>query len=181
MTEATKLPIKTETETKESAPPAKPREWRPFESLRREVDRLFDEFDTSAWRYPFGGSAFDVEPLWRRGLPRAALPAIDIAKKDGGYEITAEVPGMDESNIEVKVAGGALTIKGEKKEETEKKEKDFYLSERRYGAFERTFRVPEGVDADKIEASFKKGVLKITLPKSAEAAKNEKKIAIKAA
>jgi HSP20 family protein len=95
--------------------------------------------------------------------------------------VTAELPGMDEKSIEVKVAGGALTIKGEKQEEKEEKKKDYYLHERRFGSFERAFRIPEGVDADKIEASFKKGVLTVSLPKTAEAQKAEKKITVKAA
>ena len=90
--------------------------------------------------------------------------------------MTAELPGMDEKNIEVKVADGVLTIKGEKREETEKKEKDYYLQERRFGSFERRFEVPESVEADKIEASFKKGVLTLTLPKKVEAQKPAKKI-----
>ena len=88
---------------------------------------------------------------------------------------------MDEKNIEVSVANGALTIRGEKQEEKEEKEKDYYLRERSYGSFERCFRVPEGVDANKIEANFKKGVLTVTLPKTVEAQQPEKKIAIKAA
>jgi HSP20 family protein len=81
----------------------------------------------------------------------------------------------------VKFADGLLTIKGEKREEKEEKKKDFYLSERRFGSFQRSFQVPEGVDADKIVASFKDGVLTVTLPKSPEAQKKEKKIAIKKA
>jgi HSP20 family protein len=80
----------------------------------------------------------------------------------------------------VKLSKGSLTIKGEKKEEKEEKKKDFYLQERRFGSFERTFGVPEGVDADKIEATFKKGVLTIMLPKKPEAQKPEKKINVKA-
>ena len=88
---------------------------------------------------------------------------------------------MDEKNVEVNVANGGITIKGEKKEETEEKKKDYYVSERRYGSFDRYFDLPEGVDADKIEANFKNGVLKVTLPKTAEAQKPAKKISIKAA
>jgi HSP20 family protein len=88
---------------------------------------------------------------------------------------------MDEKNIEVKVVDGGLTIKGEKKDEREEKKKDYYLSERSYGSFERYFRLPESVDADKIEASFKNGVLTVTLPKKAEALKPAKKIEVKAA
>ena len=176
---ATKLPVKTET--KEAAPPEKAREWRPFESMRREIDRLFDETERGFfWRYPFGGSAFDVEPFWRRPVVRGTAPAVDITEKEKEYEVTAELPGMDESNIEVKLSNGTLTIKGEKNEEKEEKKKDYYLSERRFGSFQRSFQVPEGVDADKIEASFKKGLLTVTLPKSAEALKKEKKIAVRA-
>jgi HSP20 family protein len=179
MTEAaTKLPVKTEA--KEAAPPAKSREWRPFESLRREIDRLFDESERGFWRHPLGGSMFDVEPFWRRPMIWGTAPAVDIAEKEKEYEVTAELPGLDESNIEVKLSNGTLTIKGEKKEEKEEKKKDYYLSERRFGSFQRSFQVPEGVDADKIEASFKKGLLTVTLPKTAEALKKEKKIAVKA-
>ena len=88
---------------------------------------------------------------------------------------------MDEEDIEVSVADGGITIKGEKKEETEEKKKDYYVSERRYGSFERYFGLPEGVDADKITATFKNGVLKVVLPKTAEAQKPAKKIEVKAA
>lgn len=175
---ATKLPVKTET--KEAPPPSKTRDWRPFETLRREIDRLFDETERGFWRFPFGGSAFDVEPLWRRPITWVAAPAVDISEKEKEYEIVAELPGMDESNIEVKVSNGTLTIKGEKKEEKEEKKKDYYLCERRFGSFQRSFQVPDGVDTDKIEASFKKGVLTVTLPKTPEALKKEKKIAVKA-
>ena len=108
-------------------------------------------------------------------------PAVDVINKEKAYEITAELPGMDESNIDVKFSDGALTIKGEKKDEREEKKKDYYLSERRYGSFQRSFGVPDGVDADKIEAQFKNGVLTVTLPKTAEAQKSEKKISVKKA
>jgi HSP20 family protein len=174
---ATKVPVKAET--KEAAA-SKTREWRPFESLRREIDRLFDETERGFWRFPLGGSVFDVEPFWRRPITLGAVPAVDITEKDKEYEITAELPGMDESNIEVTLSNGALKIKGEKREEKEETKKDYYLSERRYGSFQRCFQVPEGVDPEKIEARFKKGVLTITLPKTPEALKKEKKIAIKA-
>ncbi len=167
----TKLPVKTEEER-----PLALRESQPFERLRRQMDRLFDEFD---WRSPFRRSVFDIEPLWRRELSWAATPAVDIAEKDKAYEVTAELPGMDEKNIEVNVANGMLTIKGEKKEEKEEKRKDYYHSERRYGSFERRFQIPEGVDTSKIEANFKKGVLTVTLPKTSEAQAAEKKIAVK--
>jgi HSP20 family protein len=88
---------------------------------------------------------------------------------------------LGEKNIEVKLTNGSLTIKGEKKEEKEEKKKDYYLHERHFGAFERCFQVPEGVDTDKIDASFKKGVLTVKLPKKPEARKPTKKIEVKAA
>jgi HSP20 family protein len=88
---------------------------------------------------------------------------------------------MDEKNIEVKLVNGSLTIRGEKQEEKEEKKQDYYLHERHFGSFERRFAVPEGVNTDKIEASFKKGVLTVRLPKKPEAIKPEKKIEVKAA
>jgi HSP20 family protein len=170
---ATKLPVKNEESKTE-----RPTEWRPFESLRREVEHLFDDFQLGAWRSPFGRTLF--EPF-RRGEMGWKTPAVDVVEKEKAYEITAELPGMDESNIDVKFSDGTLTIKGEKREEKEEKKKDFYLSERRYGSFQRSFSVPDGVDGDKIEAGFKNGVLTVTLPKTPEAQKSEKKIAIKKA
>ena len=180
---ATRLPIKTEEKRVEEARTGRAsalKEWRPFENLRNEIDHLFDELDRG-WRSPFRQSIFDIGPLWPRELNWRTAPAVDIAEKDKSYEITAELPGIDEKNIEIKIANGALTVKGEKSEEKEEKKKDYYLSERRFGAFERAFRVPDGVDVDKIEASFKKGVLTVTLPKKPEAMTSEKKITIKAA
>jgi HSP20 family protein len=176
---ATKLPVKTEQKSETKA--AVPQAWHPFETLHREIDRLFDDFGRDFWRNPFRRSAFDIEPFWQREMKFVGAPAVDIAEKDSAFEITADLPGMEEKNIEVKLSNGNLTIKGEKKEEKEEKKKDFYLQERRFGSFERTFGVPEGVDTDKIEAAFKKGVLTITLPKKPEAQKPEKKIDVKAA
>ena len=176
MAEATKLPVKTE---ERKAPGVAP--WRPFESLRHEIDSLFEDFDGGMWRSRFSRPMFDLQPFWSRGSTWAAVPAVDIAETDKAYEITAELPGMDEKNIEVKFADGVLTIKGEKKDEKEEKKKDYYLSERSYGSFQRSFQVPDGVDTDKIEATFKKGVLTVALPKSVEAQKAAKKIDVKAA
>ena len=109
------------------------------------------------------------------------MPAVDVTDSEKAYQITAELPGMDEKSIEVRVSDGNLTIKGEKEEETEEKKKDYYLRERNFGSFERSFALPESVDLNKIEASFKKGVLTVTLPKKAEAQKPAKKIEVKAA
>ena len=176
---ATKLPVKSEERT--AARPPAMQEWHPFESLRRDVERLFENFDRDPWRFPFRRSVFDIEPLWRREVSAGATPAVDIVEKDKTYEVTADLPGMDEKNIEVKLVNGDLTIKGEKQEEKEEKKNDYFLRERRFGSFERCFAVPEGVDTDKIEASFKRGVLTITLPKKPEAQTPEKKIQVKAA
>ena len=169
---ATKLPIKTTTKEAERTPAP----WGPMELLRRDVNRLFGDIG-DLWRAPLRGTL--LEPLTSRDLSWVTSPAVDIVEKDNAYEVTAELPGMDEKNIEVKVANGTLCIKGEKKEEKEEKQKDYYVSERRFGSFERRFQIPEGVDGDKIEANFAKGVLTVTLPKTAAAQAAEKKIAIR--
>jgi HSP20 family protein len=180
MTEAaTKLPVKTEKKLAE--PTSVMPTWWPVEGLRREIDRLFDDFGVGFWRSPFRRSMFAAEPFRRRELSWTAAPAVDVTESDKAYEVTADLPGMDEKNIEVKVVNGNLTIKGEKQEEKEEKKKDYYLHERHFGSFERSFEVPDGVDADKIEASFKKGVLTVTLPKKPEAQKPAKKIEVKSA
>ncbi len=155
--------------------------WRPVESLRREIDRLFEDFDRDFWRAPLRSSLHDIEPLFRRGFSWGATPVVDIVDKTEAYEVIAELPGMDEKNIDVKLANGCLTIKGEKRDEKEEKKKDYYLHERSFGTFERSFALPDEVDTSRIEASFKKGVLTVTLPKKPEAVKPEKKIEIKAA
>jgi len=128
---------------------------------------------------PSPRSLFDVEPFWRGDASWGKVPAVDIADTEKAYEITAELPGMDEKNVEVKLSNGVLTIKGEKNEEKEEKKKDYHLSERRYGSFQRSFTVPDGIEVDKIDATFKDGVLTVCLPKTAEAQKKEKQIAIK--
>jgi HSP20 family protein len=176
MTEvATKVPVKTE-----KAESAKPHpEDRPLETLRRQVDHLFDDFQRGYWHLPFRRSVLDVEPFWRGEVAFSAVPAVDIVEKNTGYTVTTELPSVAESDIDVKFSEGTLTITGEKQEEKEEKKKDYFLSERRYGSFKRSFRVSDGIDADKIEANFKNGVLTVTLPKTAETQKNSKTIAIK--
>ncbi len=176
---ATKVPVKTEEKPIERSTALQA--WLPFESLRREIDHLFEDFDRDFWRLPFRRSIFDVEPFWRRELAWGAAPAVDIIEKNNSYEVAADVPGFDEKNIEVKVVNGSLSIKGERKSEKEEKKKDYYLSEREFGSFERSFSLPDGVDTDKIEASLKKGVLTVTLPKKPEAQKPAKTIEVKAA
>jgi HSP20 family protein len=159
---------------------ARNRGWPAIETLRQEVDRLFEDFPYGLMRPQARHKPWDVEPFWQRQWGWGAVPAVDIVEKDGGYEITAELPGIDEKNIEVKYADGVVTIRGEKEEKKEEKKKDYQLCERRYGSFRRAFALPAGVDADKIEATFAKGVLTVTVPKSSEAVKREKTIAVKA-
>jgi HSP20 family protein len=174
---ATKLPVKQET-----AAPATRRTslWEPLEALHKEVDHLFDEFTRGlGWRAP-RRRHFEVEPLLRYETSfGVSAPVVDVVEKEKEYQISAELPGLEEKDVEVSVADDMLTIKGEKKEEKEEKAKNYYLSERRYGAFQRSFQLPPGVDAEKIEAKFQKGVLTVTLPKTPEAQKKEKKIEIK--
>ena len=171
MPEATKLPV-TVDKTKSD----RPIEWHPFTDLRRQIDRLFDDA-----RWPSGRTVFDVEPFWRGELSWGKAPAVDVAQRENGYEVTAELPGLDAGNIEVTYADGVLTIKGEKQDQKKEEKKDYYLSERRYGSFQRSFSMPNGIDADKIAATFKNGILTVSLPKTVEAQKSEKKITIKAA
>jgi HSP20 family protein len=166
---ATKLPVKTEG--KGAAAPSMLPEWRPFENLRREVDQLFDNFHVGFWRTPTTPSLFET-----RGI---GSPAVDFAEHEKAYEITAELPGLDAADIDIRFAHDMLTISGEKKEEKEEKKKDYYFSERRYGAFQRSFQLPDGIDPDKIEAKFDKGVLTVTMPKTEKAQNNEKKISIR--
>ncbi|HLG85541.1 MAG TPA: Hsp20/alpha crystallin family protein [Bradyrhizobium sp.] len=158
--------------------PSKVAEWRPFDSLRGQVDRLLRDFERGFLQTPFYR---DVDNFLHRDVGLAVTPAIDIVEKDNAFEVTAELPGLDANNIDLQLADGVLMIKGEKTEEKQETAKDRYVSERRYGSFRRTLRVPESVDPDKIEASYKSGVLTITLPKSAEAKDKQKTIPIKAA
>ncbi|HLI11123.1 MAG TPA: Hsp20/alpha crystallin family protein [Alphaproteobacteria bacterium] len=159
----------------------------PLVSLRGEIDRLFDDF-FRGWPslMSFPSRLFDFDPFRRSSEPLATTfgtlaPRVDVAQTDQGYEIEAELPGMDEKDLNVTVSDGVLTIRGEKKAEREEKKKDYYLSERSYGTLQRSFRLPESVDAEKISAEFKKGVLTISLPKSKEAKEKERKITIKSA
>jgi len=177
---ATKLKVTME-DTETSERPGTLAAQRPLQSLRRGIDHFLQDFELDFWRSPFRRSVFDFEPLRRRQLMWSAMPAFDIVEHDEAYEVTADLPRLDEKDIEVKVVDGNLTIKGEMQEEKEEKKEDYHLRERYFGAFERSFRIPEGVDTDKIEASFNKGVLTVTLPKKPEAQKPAKKIDVKSA
>ncbi len=171
---ATKLPVQKPARSIERA--AAP--WPPMDLFRRDLSRLSEDFG-DLWRSPLRSNL--LEPLISRDTGWTPSPAVDVVEKDRAYEISAELPGMDEKNIEVKVANGTLCIKGEKREEKEEKQHNYFLSERRFGSFERRFQIPDGIDGDKIEATFAKGVLTVTLPKSAAAQAAEKKISVKAA
>jgi HSP20 family protein len=157
-----------------------PRESRPMDGLRGQIDRLLDDFLRGYWHIPFKRSAIDVEPYWRGEITFGTTPAVDVVERNDGYKLTAELPGVDPGDVTIRFADGSLTIEGEKREPDEDKTLDHFLSERHYGNFHRSFRVPDGVDAEKIEASLKNGVLTVLLPKTAEARKQEKRIAVKA-
>jgi len=168
MAQESKVPVKSRAHEPEQRGLS---EWYPFSAMRREIDRLFDDL----WRFPYMAS-----PNLAPSVQSFTAPAIDVVEKPNEYEIKAELPGMDDKNIEVKCAEGTLTIKGEKTEEKEEKDKSYFVSERRFGSFQRSFRLPESVDTEKIEAKFKNGLLTLTLPKKPDAQKNEKKIEVKA-
>jgi HSP20 family protein len=163
------------------APTLAPHAWWPFENLRREVERVFDEFYRGPWRLPFTRTAFDVGPVWPGEAIWGTTPAVDIVEREKDFVITAEMPGVPVNNIEVRLSEDRLTIKGEKTEKMEEERKGVCISERRYGSFQRTFRMPEGVDCSKIEASFANGVITVRLPKTTEAMKSERTIEVKTA
>ena len=161
-----------------SVVPSAPDAWR---SLRTEMDQLFDRF-VGGWGIPLPRRMFDVEPSFRyESAFTMPTPAVDITEDDTAYKVMAELPGMNEKEIEVVVSGDMLTLKGEKRAEKEQKDKNLYLSERSYGSFQRSFYVPDGVDRDKIGADFSKGVLTITMPKTVKAVEQKKTIQVKAA
>ncbi|MFZ5451518.1 MAG: Hsp20/alpha crystallin family protein [Thermodesulfobacteriota bacterium] len=143
-------------------------EWKPFREvsrLRREMDRLWDDF--------FGPGRRALRPMEAEWAP-----AVDVSESADKVEIKAEVPGMEANDIEISLSGDVLTIKGEKKSEREEKKENYHLVERSYGSFSRSLKLPAAVEADKIEASYKQGVLSISCPKKAEA--KPKAIEIKA-
>jgi HSP20 family protein len=146
---------------------------------QHEINQLFDQLDRG-WRPFFRSSIFDYVPLARLESYWSA-PMVDILDKEKSYELAAEVPGMSPDDLEVKIVGDRLIIKGEKKDSWEKAEGGCHLSERRYGAFERSFRLPEGIELDKIDASLSSGVLTVFAPKGTAAQKSSKRIEVKAA
>ncbi len=128
----------------------------PFTALTREMDRLFEEMTRSF------------------GLPRTAagevmlVPRVDVKETDEAVVVQAELPGVAEGDVEVEFTDGVLTIRGEKKQEREEKDKGYYVMERRYGTFLRRIPIPVEVDEERIEARFDRGVLTVTLPKKPE-------------
>jgi HSP20 family protein len=140
-------------------------------SLFREIEKTFDDFSR---RSPLAGFAGFGDG--------GTAPKIDVSESKDGLEVTAELPGVDEKDIDVTLSNGVLTIRGEKKTERDEtdKDKNWHVSERRYGSFTRTITLPYDPDSSKVEAKFEKGVLRVRLPKPAEITKKEKKIAISA-
>ena len=141
--------------------------WRPFEfeRIRREMDRPWDSF-------------LEGRPMRRAEEGREWLPSLDVSETKNDLVIKAELPGMDPKDIDISLSNGLLTITGEKKQEKEEKDENYHLIERSYGSFTRSVRLPREVQSDKITASFKNGVLRVTLPKSEEAKKKEIKIKV---
>lgn len=143
-------------------------EFNPFLVLRNEMDNVFDNF--------FRG--FEVEPFGKGS--GVFQPKVNVADGEKEITVSVEIPGMDEKDIELSLTKDALTIKGEKKEEKEEKGKNYHRMECSYGSFSRTLPLPVEINTEKAEAAYKKGVLKIVLPKTEKAVKETKKIPIKA-
>jgi len=142
--------------------------WRPFGELnpfRGEMDRFWDKLFTER---PFV-RAFSEE--WS--------PSVDISETEDKLLIKAELPGLEANDVNVSISGDLLTIKGEKKKEEEEKDEHHHYIERYAGSFQRSFRLPVNVQADKVEAAFDKGVLNVTLPKVEEAKKKEIEVKVK--
>jgi HSP20 family protein len=141
-----------------------------FTAMREEMDRMFGRFERD---WPFPG-------LFGRGSRGAmVVPELDVRENTGSITIEAELPGVEEKDIAVTLANGILTIKGEKKQEKEEKSENYHLTERSFGSFERSLRLPDTVDDSRVEARFDNGVLKVTAAKKPEAVKAERRIEIK--
>lgn len=151
----------------------------PLSALRDDIDRAFDRMfeDWPKFGGLMGRGFFDDDTFFAK--PGVTAPTVDVSEDKKGYHIEAELPGVDESNVEVTVRDNRLSLRGEKKSEKEKKDKNVHMSERRYGSFERTFQLPDDVDSGKIKAEFSNGVLNLTLPKCAKTKSKEQKITVK--
>lgn len=141
-----------------------------------DVDRF------AGFGFPSLRRMFEIEPVWRTASPFTfSAPAIDMSEDVKAYKISAELPGLDARDVDVSMSGNTLILKGEKRQEKEEKDKNYYFSERAYGSFQRAFELPSSIDRDKVSADFFNGVLTITLPKTPEAQKQLKKIEVKSA
>jgi HSP20 family protein len=143
----------------------------PFQSFRAEMDRLFDSFLTG----------IPALSTFRQGLPaeEGFTPAWDVKETEKELVVKADLPGMDEKNVQVTIGNGVLTLRGEKESERKEEHGNYHTMERSYGSFQRSIRLPETIDEDKAGARFDKGVLTVTLPKRPETVKAHKKIEIK--
>ena len=129
-----------------------------FERPISTLSTLFDDF--------FGGNVFESVD---RQLTGTSWPKVDIEENDAGYTIHADLPGLEKNDVKITVENGTLLIEGEKKAENKREKERYYHLERSYGRFSRSFALPDEVDAQKISASMKNGVLELTLPKSEQA------------
>lgn len=160
--------IKITPQPKKSRSLARLPEENPLLSLRDNIDRMFDSF--------FRG--FDIEPF---GTGASMFsPNIDVADTGSEIKVNVELPGMDEKDIDVSLTKDSLTIRGEKKDETQEETTSYHRMERVYGYFSRTIALPVEIDIDKVKAAYKKGILTISLPKTEKTLKEAKKIPIKA-
>jgi len=139
----------------------------PFVELHQRMNDLFDDF--------FGGFDVGVNRLESRFM---TAPSIDVSETDDDVRVTADLPGMDEKDVQVILENDILTIKGEKKREHEEKKQSYHMVERSYGQFQREISLPAGMDREKIKATFKKGVLKVILPKTPESKSAQKRITV---
>ncbi len=167
------MPLETETEF-----PLR-RYADPFMGLRHEMDDLIDRFFVSKRFSPIRMPGLTALTAPLSGDGEVILPHVDIYDEDKAFELTAELPGISEDDIEMSVKDGILTLWGDKKLEKSEKTENAQIIERRYGKFSRSFTLPSSVDPDKIEAKFKNGVLSVTLPKLPEKQVIEHKIKIK--
>ena len=149
----------------------------PLQQFHQEIDRLFDQ----AFR-GFGLTPFGFDRTLRQSLNDGMLkPTLDLGATDKEYTITVEIPGVDEKDVKLELVNDTLTIRGEKKQEMEEKEKNFYRMERSYGSFQRVLSLPEDADQDGVKATFNKGVLTVTLPRKALPKADVKQIEVKSA
>ncbi len=157
-----------------SPTPRVPGSYHPMMQLQREIDHLFTTF-FRGFDLPAMGNIRPVIPFDDAGL---WTPQVDLSATDQEYRLTVEIPGVTEKEVTVHISGNTMTIKGEKKQEKEEKDKDYYRIERSYGAFQRILSLPEDVDQDAIKASFKNGVLAVTMPRKGLAKSEGKRIDI---